>query len=89
MREPRLSPIGRRFVRLVEKIGFTVLTGAGALIAFFTGHPVIAFAMTVWAVIEAKGAIKAFWLYQDEPRRVTIIPNECINENEVKAKENE
>lgn len=74
--EARLSKRGKLFCKLAEKIGFSVLAGAVALISGFTGHPIIAFAMTVWCVIEVKGALKAFWRYNEEP---TI----CIEMKEV------
>ena len=70
MREPKLSAKGRSLMRLTEKVGFTVLTASGALIAGFTEHPVIAFALAVWAVVEAKGAFKAFFRYTEVPSAV-------------------
>lgn len=73
----RLSKKGRLFIRLCEKVAFTVLTGTGALIAFFSGHPIVAFAMTIWSVVEAKGAFKAWWAYSEEPI-VTVVASDAI-----------
>ena len=74
MKDVKLNKRGRLFVRLVEKIGFTVLTTTLGLVAFFTGHPVIAFAMTFWACMETHGALKAWWRYSEEPS-ITVVNN--------------
>ncbi len=87
MKEPRLSKKGKLFVRLCEKIGFTVLTTTLGLVAFFTGHPIIAFAMTVWACWETHGAFKAFFRYSEEPTLI-IEKNEAPqNLKEVNSEE--
>lgn len=79
MKEPKLSRKGKAFVRLAEKIGFTILTTTLGLVAFFTGHPFIAFAMTVWACIETHGAFKAFFRYSEEPT-IEVVSSEILNE---------
>lgn len=67
MKEPRLSRRGKLFVRLIEKVAFSVLTTTLGLVAFFTGHPVVAFAMTFWACIEVHQTLKAWFRYSEEP----------------------
>ena len=79
MKDVKMTRKGKLFVRLVEKIGFTILTTTLGLVAFFTGHPVIAFVMTFWACMETHGAFKAWWRYNEEPSIVIVKDLETDN----------
>ena len=76
MKEPKLSRKGKLFIKLMEKIAFSVLTTTLGLVAFFSAHPVIAFCMTVWACWEVHSALKAFFRYSEEPS-IIIEPNKA------------
>ena len=84
MRNPTLSKKSRLLIRLIEKIGFSILTTTLGLVTFFGGHPVIAFAMTLWATLEVRGAIKAFFRYSEEPSIVVISNDDSLKMKEVK-----
>ena len=87
MKEPRMTRKGKAFVRLCEKIGFTILTTTLGLVAFFTGHPIVAFAMTCWACAECHGAFKAWFRYSEEPSLIIEKDEAPNNLKEVKSEE--